>query len=96
MKTNYSHSTSLPAYYDNGAGKQRQMDEIRECIRRGRNNLLQIHYALNLPQSTVAGRVNDLIAAKMAKYDGEVVFEGRKRKRIVLISQAEGEQASLF
>ena len=96
MKTNYSKSTSLPAYRDNESGKLFQREQIRDCIRRGQNNLLQISYALRLPQSTVSGRVNDLIAAGVAKYDGHVVFEGYKRKRIVLISQAEGEQGSFF
>lgn len=83
--TNYSYSTSLPAYHENPSEKQTQMLRIKELIQSGHRCLKQLEEATGLPQSTVAARVNGLIDAQMAEYKGEVVYKERKRKKIVLI-----------
>lgn len=65
---NYSYSTSLPAYHESAINKRRQAEEIFRFITRGANNLLQLSEVTGLPQSTVAGRVNDL------KGEGKVTY----------------------
>ena len=88
--TNYSYETSAPAYYENQAGKQTQADNIYNAIRTfgGFSCLKQLESFTGLPQSTVAGRCNDLIRAEKIKYSGIVFYENRKRKRIVLMVTA--------
>lgn len=87
MNTNYSFETSLPAYRENGAGKQSQQEQILEEMKRlgGSACLKQIERAMNLPQSTCSGRMNDLIAAGKVFFDGLIDFEGRKRKKFTTI-----------
>lgn len=85
MNPNYSYETSLPAYLDNPTEKRRQQDEMLRFIRKGANNLLQLSILMGIPQSTVSGRMTDLIKEGRAKYDGHVIYNGSKRKRIVAI-----------
>jgi hypothetical protein len=79
--------TSRIAYHENKEGKKRQMDRIVSLVRSGKNNLLELARETGLPQSTVAGRVNDAVNGypPVLKYDGEVEFMGRRRKRIVVV-----------
>lgn len=90
MKTNYSVITSLPAYRE--PGKEIQAAKVIEAVRQGNNNLKALEQVLELPQSTISGRVNDCIEAGKLMYSDFVQFAGRKRKRIVLV----GEQGRLF
>jgi len=83
MQTNYSFATSLPAYHDRPSEKQIQTEKTFILIKKGVNNLLQLSEILQLPQSTIAGRVNDLIAENKVQYKGEVIYANRKRKKIV-------------
>lgn len=85
--TNFSYKTSLPAYKENAEGKESKKTQVlNELVRLGGNACLkQIEKALHIPQSSCAGRVNDLIADGRVKYDGIMEFEGRMRKKIVLI-----------
>jgi predicted transcriptional regulator len=93
---NYSFETSYPAYRENEASnKTRQCDEVFQFIKRGANNLLQISELTGLPQSTIAARINDLISESKIKYDGFVVYEDRKRKRIMAIRK-EVKQLNFF
>jgi len=78
---NYSYATSLPAYKE--PGKDIQARLVMFHVNAGANNLLQLSQIMGLPQSTVAGRVNDCIKDGKLKYEGFIEFEGRKRKRIV-------------
>lgn len=87
MNPNYSYETSLPAYLDRPAEKRRQQDEMLRFIRKGANNLLQLSILMGIPQSTVSGRMTDLIKEGKAEYSGHVVYNGSKRKRIVDIKQ---------
>ena len=81
-KDGYSYATSLPAYQDNQINKEIQREIIFAAIKNGFLTLLQLSEKLKLPQSTVAGRVNDLIEANKVCYDGFVVYKNRKRKQI--------------
>lgn len=95
--TNYSFATSLPPYQERPSEKKRQADELFAFIRRGANNLLQLSELSGLPQSTVAGRCNDLIDENRIEYKGHVVFRDRKRKKIVVKSLViNGVQKELF
>ncbi len=86
-KTNYSHETSLPAYQEDSSGKRAQKDRIlKEFIRLGGFACLkQIEKFMHLPQSTCSGRINDLIDDGKVKHEGFMEFDGRKRKRFVII-----------
>jgi len=84
-KDGYSWQTSHPAYKDNISEKQRQATLILKHIKDGANCLLKLAELTGLPQSTVAGRTNDLIEANKVKYQDFVVYNNRKRKKIVLI-----------
>ena len=95
--TNYSFETSLPPYQERPSEKKRQADELMAFIRRGANNLLQLSELSGLPQSTVAGRCNDLIEENKVKYEGFTVFRDRKRKKIVVKAFViNGVQKELF
>ena len=95
--TNYSFATSLEPYRDNAAIKKRQADEILAFIVRGANCLLQLSQLSGLPQSTVSGRVNDLLKDGKIEYSGYTVYADRKRKRIVPVKKIViGKQADLF
>lgn len=83
MKTNYSISTSLPAYRENPAGKQNQKDVIFSLIPACGTCLKELEHKTGLPQSTVAARMNGLVDDGRVIYDGTYIFENRLRKRIV-------------
>src|SRR3990167_3813513 len=83
MKTNFSISTSLPAYRENPAGKQNQKDVIFSLIPPHGTCLKELEHKTGLPQSTVAGRISDIREEGRVIYEGTYIFEGRLRKRIV-------------
>lgn len=87
MNTNYSYETSLPAYLDKAEIKRRQQDEMLRFIRKGANNLLQLSILMGIPQSTVSGRMTDLMKEGKTEYNGQVIYNGTRRKRIVAIKQ---------
>jgi predicted transcriptional regulator len=69
--SNYSFETSYPPFEENKIfNKKTQCDEVLALIKKGSNNLLQLHFATGLPQSTIAARVNDLIEEQKIKYEG--------------------------
>lgn len=76
--------TSREAYYSNREAKGRMVQMVVQAVRSGCDNLKAIEMRLGLPQSSVAGRVNDAIRAGLLRYDGEVEFMDRTRKRITL------------
>jgi predicted transcriptional regulator len=78
-KTNYSYETSLPPYKQD---KTSQCLAVLDCVTEDCNCLLQISRKLKLPQSTISGRVNDLIEMGKVKYEGFTTYENRKRKAI--------------
>lgn len=86
--TNYSYKTSLPAYREDENGKHAQKDKILGEIQRLNDGacLKQIEHFMKLPQSTCSGRINDLIADGKVKHDGYMEFEGRLRKKFVVIN----------
>ena len=77
--------TSREAYYENREAKGRMVKMVVEAVRNGSNCLKAIEKVTGLPQSSVAGRVNDAIQDKLLRYDGTVEFMGRRRKRIVVV-----------
>lgn len=89
-ETNYSYKTSLPAYREDGTGKQAQKDSILAEFNRlgGAACLKQMEKFMHLPQSTCSGRINDLINDGKLKHDGFMEFDGRLRKRFVIINKA--------
>ena len=97
MKPNYSIATSLPDYRDNVSGKRSQCDTIRRMVHENKGiTLKQIEELTGLPQSTVAGRVNDLIKDGLVRYDGIITYGGRSRKRIVPIIYFEDDTLTMF
>lgn len=88
-KTNYSYKTSLPPYRENSDGKKAQKQKILEEIQLlgGHACLKQIEQFMHIPQSSCAGRINDLIADGKVKHDGYIEFEGRLRKKFVVIME---------
>lgn len=86
MKTNYSPETSLPAYIENKEGKNLQKQIIYNAITSGASCLKSLEQITGLPQSTVAGRCNDLIKENLILYCGITYFENRKRKKIQIIN----------
>jgi hypothetical protein len=95
--SNYSFSTSLPPYQERPIEKKRQANELFAFIYRGANNLLQLSELTGLPQSTVAGRCNDLVFEKRIIYNGHTIYKDRKRKKIVALKNiAPGTQQKIF
>jgi len=97
--SNYSYDTSLPAYKEAPELKKRQADELMAFIAKGANCLLQLSELSGLPQSTVSGRVNDLVTEGRVEYLGYTIYGDRKRKRIsqiIRMEQTNVLQASLF
>jgi hypothetical protein len=96
--TNYSFPTSLPAYHEGPDIKRRQQDELLAFIVKGAaDNLLHLARLTGLPQSTVSGRINDLIEESKVKYLGYTVYADRKRKKIIAINPVRtGQQQQLF
>lgn len=83
---NYSFETSYEPYLENKAfNKRTQCEEVLKFIKKGANNLLQISALSGIPQAIVSARVNDLIDENKAKYDGCIIFNDRKRKKIIAI-----------
>ena len=87
--TNYSYETSLPAYHSNANDKKRQQDIIQSlvtekgtCLKEIEIRLWQLH-KIRIPQSTISGRINDLIQQKKVMYMDKIDFAGCKRKRII-------------
>jgi len=77
--------TSREAYYENREAKGRMVTMIVSLVRQGNNNLKSLSIKSGLPMSSCSGRCNDAIKAGLLKYDGEVEFMGRRRKRIVVV-----------
>jgi hypothetical protein len=96
MSRNYSYATSYPAFTDNQVCKRRQCDEILLFIAKGANSLLQLSQLTGLPQSTVSGRISDLLKENKVQYSGYTVYADRKRKRIVVIKKVAAKQSELF
>lgn len=82
--TNYSYQTSLIPYFE---VDQDQTQMIFGLIKDGLNCLLSLAEVSHLPQSTVAGRVNDLIKSGKVEYNDFIIYKNRKRKRIILTLQ---------
>lgn len=87
--TNYSYDTSLPAYHSNANDKKRQQDIIQglvtekgTCLKEIEIKLWQLH-KIRIPQSTISGRINDLMKEKKVMYFDKVKYAGCKRKRII-------------
>jgi len=86
--------TSRIAYHENKEGKKRMVEMVVKALKRGyfinRYNhipvqtLKALEIATGLPSSSCAGRVNDAIKMGLLKYEGDVVFMGRRRKKIVV------------
>ena len=97
MNPNYSYATSLPAYKENQTfNKRRQCDKILLFIKRGADNLLQLSELSGIPQAVVSARMSDLIEENKAKYEGHVIYDNRKRKRIVFVKPKPIDQPELF
>jgi DNA-binding IclR family transcriptional regulator len=86
-KPGYSYETSLPAYEEGRhTVKARQQETILEMIKSsGANTIREIAKLTGLPDSTIAGRLNDLIKSGKVEYKGFVEYDGRKRKEIGLV-----------
>ncbi len=89
MSTNYSYETSLPAYHSNANEKKRQQDIIQglvteqgTCLKEIEHKLKQL-YKIEIPQSTISGRINDLMKEKKVMYFEKCFYDGCTRKRIV-------------
>lgn len=80
----YSYATSLPAYREATQTKRIQLTRIIALVALGASCLKELAQKTGLPQSTVSGRANDGIKAGVLKYDGFVVYDGRKRKKLTL------------
>lgn len=81
--TNYSHATSLPAYHSNAEQKQFQKDMIYSLVLQKRKTCLkELANITGIEQSTVSGRINDLVTDKKVTYAGSAMLLGRMRKVI--------------
>jgi len=89
MKTNYSLETSLPAYHANTQGKQAQaMMILQLCYTLPVITIKHLAQLTGLPDSTVSGRVNDLIEEGKLRYsDDKVKYLGYTRKRIEVVKR---------
>lgn len=85
----YSWDTSYPALKENPVGKALQAEKVYQVIKRlGETCLIQISEQIDMPQSSVAGRVNNLIDAGRVRYcdsDNYIFYKNRLRKKIVAI-----------
>jgi predicted transcriptional regulator len=83
----YSYETSLPAYEEIKATvKETHCEWILSLIRDGARTIKELAKKTGLPDSSVAGRVNNLIAEGKVEYTGYVEYDGRKRKQIGLVT----------
>lgn len=81
----YSYQTSLPAYREAPQTKQIQLSRIIALVTLGACSLKELAQKTGLPQSTVSGRVNDGVKEGVLRYDGFVIYDGRKRKCVKLV-----------
>jgi len=96
MRTNYSRTTSLPSYQENQTGKEIQKEILLGIVTsKSQTTLKELEEIMTLPQSTISGRVNDLIREKKVMYSGTTMYKKRTRKVIVLYV-AESTQTKLF
>ena len=73
------------------------MERILSLVILNRSMCLKLlEEATGLPQSTVAGRVNDLVKVNKVMYSGTMEYLGRLRKKIVPFVKAEEKQTELF
>lgn len=80
--SNYQTETSLPAYQDNQEGKLIQEQRILQALKNlgGKGCILQLNELLNLPSSTISGRLNDLREKRKVKDTGQKVkYKGYTR-----------------
>ena len=85
--TNYSYGTSLPAYHDK-THKEFQRKMILGLLVRlgGRSFIKELALETGLPDSTIAGRVNDLIKEGSVYYGATEKWKDRRRKQILLVA----------
>lgn len=87
-KTNYSYETSLPAYKSNTEGKVTQAEKILATVKQLKQTCLkQLSDVLGIDQSTVSGRIGDLIEEGRVKYadkENYITYGGRLRKKILI------------
>jgi DNA-binding MarR family transcriptional regulator len=111
-KTNYSFPTSGPAYHDKTHRQYQRTMLLNLLIRMGgKSSLLELANESNLPESTVSGRINDLIKDGLVYYGAPIAYKGRKRKQVLITLSGrqtipemraraahgtEGEQTELF
>lgn len=89
FNTGYSYLTSLPAYKENSLGKGVQAERILSLVSLSNGiTLLELSELSGLPQSTVSGRIGDLMELSKVRYDGLILYKGRNRKRIVVTSNS--------
>lgn len=88
--SNYSFETSLPAYKSNPGIKLTQAESILELVKELKETcLLELSDRLDIPQSTVSGRIKDLRDAGKVKYapkEDSISYKGYVRKKICLCS----------
>ncbi len=82
-KTNYPYQTSLLPYLEERIG---QVNTIYHFIQTGCNCLLILSDVTGLPQSTVSGRVNDLISSGKVCYSGIVNYKNKNRNRKKIVA----------
>lgn len=91
QKSNYSFETSLPAYKSNPTVKAKQKSHTLSIFNElgGRATLKQVADKMGLPQSTVSGRINDLIEDKELIDTGQKeMYDGLVRKVFAIVSKA--------
>lgn len=84
-QTNYSFETSLPAYLEDPKGKKKMQMKVVNMVRQGMQTIREIADALDMPDSSVSGRISDAMKDYQVKYDGKIVYAGRLRKKIVAL-----------
>lgn len=101
-KTNYSWKTSLPAYFENAAGKDMQARLVLfvmkkhkgRCTLKEVQDYLRYNFKIILPQSTVSGRMNDLRDDGLVAFYGETrMYRNRIRKVFEIIKKGSKKKA---
>lgn len=96
-QTNYSFETSLPAYKINPVNKQSQANKILGYVKQLKSTTLkELEDLTGMPQSTIAGRVNDLIEDKKVHYNGKKKYKGMLRKIIEPVPEITRDIKFLF
>ena len=84
----YSHATSGVAYRSNPEKKLACKERLFLIIQRLKSTtLLELHEITGLPQSSVSGRIADLIQEGRVKYSSRqdyVFYKGQLRKKILV------------